>query len=202
MNMQCTSLIACLLCLPSAVLAQATSDKASAQPDMQAMMAAWEKAAAPGAPQRQLMEQFAGTWSAKNTMWMDAASPPMVETGTMVNTPIFGGRQLRMEYRGTVMGKPFEGVGYSGYDNVKGKYLGSWIDNMSTGQFLAEGDYDPATRTYTYRGSMPDPMQPGATTAVRETVRVVDRDHHVMEYFETHDGQERKSMQIEYTRSK
>ena len=73
---------------------------------------------------------------------------------------------------------------------------------MSTGQFLAEGDYDPATRTYTYRGSMPDPMQPGATTPVRETLRVVDRDHHVMEYFESHDGQERKSMQIEYTRSK
>lgn len=43
-------------------------------------------------------------------------------------------------------------------------------------------------------------MQPGAITPVREVTRIVDRNRHVTEMYETHDGRERKTMVIEYTR--
>lgn len=193
------ALTACLLFTP---LALAQDNAPTMSVEQQAMMQAWQKASTPGAQHQQLAEQFAGTWSTRQTMWMDPSAPPMSETGKSVNTPVFGGRQLRMDFTGQFMGQPFEGMGYTGYDNITGKYLGSWMDNMSTGQFLAAGDYDPATRTYTYRGEMPDPMKPGTMIPVREVVRVVDNDHHVMEWYEVRDGKERKSMQIEYTRAK
>jgi hypothetical protein len=189
-----------LLC--TAATAKAQDGAPAAAPELQAMMEAWQKAATPGPQHRQLAEHFAGTWTTKSTMWMDPSAPPMTETGRSTHAPVLGGRQLRMDFAGQFMGQPFEGVGYTGFDNVRGKYVGSWMDNVSTGQFMAEGDYDPTTRTYTFRGEMADPMQPGKTTAVREVVRIVDNDHHVMEWYETHDGAERKSMRIEYTREK
>src|SRR3546814_7788251 len=73
---------------------------------------------------------------------------------------------------------------------------------MSTGLMTSEGDYDPATKTYTFVAEMADPMNDGAPIAIRETVRIIDADHHVMEMFETHDGQDVRTMQIEYTRAK
>ena len=143
---------------------------------------------------------MAGTWNAKQTVWMDPSAPPMTSTGKAVNTPVFGGRHIRMDYTGQFMGQPFEGVGYTGHDNVTGRYVSTWMDSMSTGAFRAEGEYDAATSSYTFRGEMADPMRDGAVTQVREVVRVVDSDRHVMEMYETHDGQERKTMEIEFTR--
>ena len=171
-------------------------------PEQQQMMEAWQKASTPGEAHKRLAEQFEGTWDTKQTMWMDPAAPPQVDSGRSVNTAVFGGRQLRMDFKGAWMGQPFEGVGFSGYDNVKGKYTSSWMDSMSTGTFFAEGDYDAAANTYTYRGEMPDPMRPGTVVPIRNVVRVVDKDHHVFEMYESRDGKEAKTMQIEYARAK
>lgn len=171
-------------------------------PEQQAMMEAWQKASTPNEKHKQLIAEFEGTWNTKMTSWMDPTSSPQVETGKSVHTPVLGGRQLRMDYTGQFMGRPFQGVGYSGYDNVTGKYFSTWSDNMSTGPFVAEGSYDPATKSYTYHATMHDPMQNGAPVPVRETMRIVDKDHATFEMYETRDGKERKSMQIEYTRAK
>lgn len=182
-------------------------EKKSAEPpqmsaEQKAMMEAWQKAATPGDKHKQLIAGFEGTWDAKMTMWMDPSAPPSVETGKSVNTAVLGGRQLRMDYSGQAMGQPFEGVGYSGFNNVTGKYFSTWSDNMSTGLFVSEGDYDPASKSYTYHAQMPDPMKPGTTIPVRETVRIVDKDHVAFEMYETREGKELKTMQIEYTRAK
>jgi len=168
--------------------------------EMKAMMDAMDKASRPGPQHKQLAEHFVGTWSTKQTMWMDPSAPPTTETGKDVST-LFGDRHVRTEFNSQFMGQPFTGIAMTSYDNVKGKYVGSWIDSVSTGQFMAEGDYDPATSTYTFRGEMADPMKAGAKTQVREVIRIVDKDNHVMEWYEMHDGKERKSMEITYTRA-
>ena len=199
------SILSLALCLALPVAAKDKAPPAKA-PEMtaeqKAMMDAWQKAATPGAQHKQLTEQFAGAWNTKMSAWMEPGGKPMSETGKSVNTPIFDGRHLRMDYTGTFMGQPFLGVGYTGYNNVTGKYSSSWADNMSTGMFIAEGDYDAAKKTYTYSGQMPDPMKPGTTVIVREVLRVVDKDHHVFEMYEMRDGKEFKSMEIDYKRAK
>jgi hypothetical protein len=171
-------------------------------PEQQAAMAAWQKASTPSDRHKQLIAEFEGTWDAKMTAWMDPSAPAQVETGKSVNTAVLGGRQLRMDYSGQFMGQPYQGVGYSGYDNVTGKYFSTWSDNMSTGLFVSEGSYDAAAKVYNYTATMHDPLQDGAPVPVRETLRVVDKDHVTFEMYETRDGKERKSMQIEYTRAK
>lgn len=190
--------------LASPAFAQEKKDAAPPQmsAEQKAMMEAWQKAATPNEKHKQLIAEFEGTWDAKMTTWMDPATPPSVETGRSVNTAVLGGRQLRMDYTGQFMGQPFEGVGYTGYNNVTGKYFSTWSDNMSTGLFVAEGDYDNASKSYAYRAQMPDPMKPGTMVPVREAMRFIDKDHAVFEMYETRDGKELKTMQIEYTRAK
>lgn len=180
--------------------AMQTGAMPSMSPEQQAEMEAWQKAGTPGTQQQRLIDGAVGTWSAKTSMWMDPDAEPMVSTGTSVNTAVLGGRYVRMDYTGQMMGEEFQGVGYIGYDNVKGKYFASWIDSMSTGMYVANGEYDPDTRTYTYHGTMPNPLDPGTKVDIRQTLHMIDADHHTMEWFEVHDGSERKTMQIEYSR--
>lgn len=193
------ALLAASLALPAAAQEPAAAPQMSAE--QKAMMEAWEKASTPGEPHKRLISQFEGTWDTKMTAWMAPSAPPMVEAGKSVHTPVFGGRQLRMDYASAFMGQPYDGVGYSGYDNVKGKYVSSWMDSLSTGLFVSEGDYDDASKTYTYRAQMADPMKPGTQVATRTVLRMVDQDHAVFEMHETRDGKEAKTMQIEYTRA-
>ena len=194
------------LALVIAMPAFAKDKKVAAPPQMsaeqKAMMEAWQKASTPNEKHHQLIAEFAGTWDTKMTSWMDPTAKPVTETGKSVHTAVLGGRQLRMDYTGQFMGQPFEGMGYTGYDNVTGKYFSTWSDNMSTGLFVAHGDYDPTSKSYTYQAQMPDPMHDGMLVPVREVIRVVDADHVNFEMYETRDGTERKSMQIEYMRAK
>lgn len=195
------ALAGALLC-SAAASAQDTKEGAPAMPpEQQAMMEAWQKAGALGPQHAQLAEHFAGTWDTKQTMWMDPSQPPMVETGKSVDTAVLDGRHIRTEFTSQFMGQPFAGIGFTGYDNVRGKYTSTWADSMSTGIMVSDGEYDPATRTYTFRGQMADPTKQGAMVPIRETIRIVDADHHVMEMFEPHDGKEVRTMQIEYTRA-
>lgn len=170
-------------------------------PEQQAMMQAWEAAAKPGEQHKQLAAMV-GKWTTKQTMWMDPSAPPLTETGTATNTLVLGGRHIRQDFRSKWMGQPFEGVGFNGYDNVTGKYYSTWMDSGSTGMYVSHGDYDPATKTYTYLGEMADPASKGAKVPVRQVVRVVDNDHQVFEMYETRGGKEAKTMQIDYTRQK
>ena len=93
----------------------------------------------------------------------------------------------------------FKGMGIEGYDNAKQKFVGSWIDNMGTGIQFSDGTYDPATKTLTYTSEIE--MMPGMKTPVREVLKIADKDHMMLEWYETHGGQEKKTMEINYTRA-
>jgi hypothetical protein len=94
----------------------------------------------------------------------------------------------------------FKGRSTEAYDNAKKKFVSSWIDNMGTGIMLSEGTYDPSTKTFTYHANYD--MAPGVQTKIRETIKVTDKDHHLMEWFEDRGGKEVKTMEIAYTRKK
>lgn len=183
---------------------------AAGGPDMKAMMEACEKASALN-ENHKLLEFAVGTWDTKVKMWMDPSAPPDESTGKSVNTPVWGGRYFQAEYAGTFQmpgpdGKPvtreFTGRGLTGYDNLKKKFVATWVDSMSTGVFMAEGTYDAATKTFTYHGEMDDMMAPGTKVPVREVLRIVSPDEHVFDWYETRAGKETRTMEITYTRRK
>ena len=169
--------------------------------EQQAMMQAWQKAATPG-PNHQLLALLAGRWTFATKLWMEPGAPPESSTGTAVYTPLMDGRFIQGEYTGTFGGMPFRGLGLTGYDNVAQHFTATWADNMGTSIMLMTGSYDPATRTFTYKGDMDDMMKPGKKVKVRQVVKVLNDDSHTMEWYETRGGKEIKTMEIAYTRQK
>ena len=157
-----------------------------------------------------LLASTAGTWSYSVKMWMnpDPNAKPQESKGTAVRKMTMDGRYLTGEYTGKMMmpgsdGKmkefTFRGAGLEAYDNVKKKFLATWIDNMGTGIEMVEGNYDPATKSFTYAGEM-EPM-PGYKQQVREVVKLTDKDHMALEWYENTGQGERKTMEISYTRT-
>lgn len=115
---------------------------------------------------------------------------------------IMGGRFLEGRFTGTMMDMPFEGLGYTGYDNYKKKYVGTWMDNMSTAVMMSEGAFDAAGKSMTSMSTMDDFMT-GQQQKIRTVVNVVDNDRHVFEmYGPGPDGKENKQMEIVYKRRK
>jgi len=186
------------------VVALATSAPAFAQDGAaktgeQAMMDAVTKAATPG-PEHKRFEMMAGTWTTETKAWMGPGEP-MVSKGKSVHTTILDGRYLKQDFDGEFMNAPFKGTGLTGYDNVLKQYVLTWADSMGTGIILMKGAYDDATHTYTFAGTFSDPTT-GRETPSKMTLRVTDKNHHVMEWWDTlPDGHVVKVMEISYTRA-
>ena len=166
-----------------------------------ATMEAMMKAGIPGDPHKKL-DGMVGSWDTKITMWMMPGLPPMGSTGTSTNQWVMGGRYLEQRFKGDFMGQSFEGLGYTGYDNVKKQYWGTWMDNMSTSMMTSTGTVSADGKTWEFDGVMSDPMT-GKDCNVKEKVTVIDADHHTMEMWApAPDGKMFKNMEIAYTRRK
>lgn len=204
-----TALLAGLWLASAAVLPLGLAladDKAHDGHDHDAMgspaeMEAWMKAMTPGAEHKGL-EGMVGTWDATVKMWMDPSQPPSESTGTSVNTMALGGRYVEQHYDGMVMGQPFQGVGFTGYDNIKKKYVGMWMDTMSTTPMITWGTMAADMKSSQWEGSMDDPLT-GKPVRTESKVTIVSNDHHVFEMFGPGaDGKMMKTMQIDYHRKK
>lgn len=188
------SLAVALLLMGSIALGQETKKPSAMDP---AMMEAMMKAGTPADGQKAL-NAFAGTWKATSKFWMAPGTDPMVMEGTSETKWVMGGRYLEQRFTGDFMGMPYEGLGYTGYDNVKKQYWSTWMDNMSTSMMTSNGSVNGST--WTYKGAMTDPMT-GKDSMVDTKLVVTDADHHVMEMWGPGpDGKNFKTMEIAYAR--
>ena len=184
-----------------ATLAQAqTGDKQpQLTPEQQAEMEAYMKAGAPGAP-HQIMASTAGNYDVKLKVWHEPGGPAAEDVGTAKRTMTLGGRVLVEDLSCTMMGMPFTGHGMFGYDNVTGKYWGTWNDNMSTGVMVSEGTCDAQGKNCTFTGSFHDPVKKTLVT-LRMNSKWTSPTTETFEMFgPAPDGKEMKMMEIIYTK--
>jgi len=209
MNLRtCTTFVAAIaaaaLAIPSIAMAQQDASKKptpAATPQMtpqeQAAMAEMAQLGTPG-EMHKLLAGMEGDWAVEAKMYMSPGTPPMESKGTAVKKLVYDGRYLTEEFNGDMMGTPFQGRATTGYDNSKKKYVGTWMDSMSTAIMFSEGTYDPATKTLAMSTSMYDPMHKKVMPA-RLVTRIVDPTTHVFEYWGAGpDGKEMKMMEITY----
>lgn len=149
-----------------------------------------------------MLAKYDGNWSGETTMWMSEDAPPMKNTMECTNKMIYGGRYQISEFKGNMMGAPFEGMSQTGYDNAKKKFVSNWIDNMGTGMMYAEGEWNASKKLIEFKGKMADVTRPGKTCAVREIFTFVDDNTQLLEMFGPgpKTGKEMKTMEIKFTR--
>ena len=185
------------------VHAQESKEKSTKKmPNQEEMMKKWEASMTPGEPHKKLAAMV-GTWDAEVKSWMNGPSgEPTVSAGSSEFTSALGGRFVQETFTSTMMNQPFSGMGYTGYDNFKKKYVGFWIDNMTTSMMSTEGTEDKSG-TLTMWGKMDDPMTGQKDKKFKSVSRFDGPDKMVFDMYDvTTYGDKKPIMEITYTRKK
>ena len=112
---------------------------------------------------------------------------------------VLDGRFLQQEFSGDMMGHPYSGIGISGYDNLRKRYVSTWIDTMGTGVFVMDGTGSADGKTITLKGQHAE--LGGGQMSHRAIWKLVDANTQIFEMYGTHGhGKEMKMMEITYTR--
>lgn len=104
-------------------------------------------------PEHEALKKLEGTWEATCKM----AGSPKDSTGTMTAKMGLGGLWLISNFEGDFGGMKFQGKGLDSYDPAKKKFVGVWIDSMTTTPMISEGTYDKEKRTLTMFSDHPGP---------------------------------------------
>ncbi|HBA83312.1 MAG TPA: hypothetical protein DCZ95_04375 [Verrucomicrobia bacterium] len=122
--------------------------------------------------------QLEGEWEADLEATMVPSKPPEKFKGTE-SARSLGGFWIVGENKSAHMGKPFTGIITLGYDPMKAKYVGAWVDSMSSTLWLYEGTLDENGKILTLDTEGPCPIAPGKIFKFKETIELKDKDHKV-----------------------
>ena len=95
-----------------------------------------------------------GEWEGTMTMHAEGMSPEGVPCHDSITA--VGDFWTRSSFSCDLMGMPFVGTGVTGYDPDKGKFVGTWVDNMTTRLTVMEGELEGDALVMRYVG--PDPV--------------------------------------------
>ena len=155
----------------------------------------------PGEGQKRL-EFLVGTFDVKIRTWVDPSKPPFESTATSVATWVLGNRYVQTMLSGYVMGEPWSGIGYAGFDNVAKKYVATYMDSGSTGMEWYTGTMDPDGKLAKMTATIHDAIT-GKPVHVEMRLSIAANGDHVTELWQAdRDGKMVKVMELQYTRKK
>jgi hypothetical protein len=154
------------------------------------------------APQHELFKPVVGHWKTETkSYWENPGGEPQVTNGTAWFKLMMGGRFVMQYFQSEMKGQKFEGMGIKGYDKVKKKYVGVWVDSMNTSMMPFEGDLDEKTGVMTEWGEAQSPIGP---MKMKMVTKAIDVDNFTFTMYMAVPGsrQMMKGMVITYTRDK
>ncbi len=163
------------------------------------MMEMMMKYGTPG-KNHELLKKFVGNWDVEIKSWQKPGEQPMTSKGSMKADLLFGGRYVKCDFEGMMMGQMFTGLEIVGYDLFQNKYVTFWIDSMSTAFLQTSGTLDASGMVLTETGSTPNPMTGGMEKLKNVTTFMPDGKIKFEMIMFMPDGKEFKSMEILYTK--
>jgi hypothetical protein len=169
MKLRQASLLVVGLVAVLAISARALQSNAQDKDKKATEAAAW----APPKPtaEHAQIAQWVGNWDA--TVNTYDGGKAQTSKGTLACRSI-GGLWVVGDFKGEMMGAPFEGHQIIGYDTAKKKFVNVWIDTMGTTLTLGESTYDPAAKTFT---GIDETMMDGKPVRMTETTVWKDAKH-------------------------
>ena len=185
---------------PAAPAVAKPGDKpAGSGSEMESMIKMMQEMSAPG-KEHEALKPLVGSFTCTTKMSTAPGAPPTESTGTVERKWILGNRYIQEEFKATMMGMPFEGIGITGYDKMQKFYHSYWIDSMGTGTWSMTGTADAAGKVLTFTGENFDPMSMSKKKG-RSTTDMTDPNKHVLKMYDTGpDGKEFMNFEMTCTR--
>ncbi len=123
-----------------------------------------------------LLQQFVGTFDTVSEFAIPGAPEPFRVTGRETCRLDMGGFWIVFDLESGEPPLNFRGHGIMGYDTLKQKFVGVWVDPSAAALQLSEGSVDAAGKVFTMLGTMPDYFGNGKEIVTRQISRIVDAD--------------------------
>jgi hypothetical protein len=188
-----------LLFLVLGLAASAGAQVAITPADSKAIVKAMDAAMEPGEGQKKL-EFLVGTFDVKVLIWIEPSKPPIESTATSVATWVLGHRYVQQMLSGFVMGEPWQGIGYAGYDNLAKTYVACYMDTGSTGMEWYSGEMDPDGKLAKLTATIYDAMTLKPTKLEMRLSIDPGGDHVTTMWQADPSGQMIKIMELQYKR--
>ena len=124
------------------------------------------------------LHRFVGDWEADVEVFMEPGKPPIKSKSTEVARTV-GGFWVLAQGTGDAAGTPYHSVLTLGYDPEKKKYVGTWIDSMTSTLWKYDGTVDASGNILTLETEGPWPGKPGQITKFKEVTEFKSDDHRV-----------------------
>ncbi len=169
--------------------------------DMNEAMAKWQEACTPGR-QHKALNKFVGRWKKfMYTRWFPGEEAKTHGPGEAVVTSIHAGRYIQLDEKMEMMGQPYDGLGFIGYDNFKGKYSLYWCDSLGTAASFSYGVESDGGNTLVFHGVMDEPMTGERDKPIRLVYRWLNDNERAFEIWDLlGTDREFKPIEITYTR--
>jgi Protein of unknown function (DUF1579) len=132
----------------------------------------------PPTKEHEWLQQFIGEWENETEIFMEPGKPPMKVKGTEIVRSL-GGFWIVSNGKSEMMGKPFTSVLTLGFDPQAKKYIGTWVDSMSSIIWKYEGSVDPTGKILTLETKGPCPMKPEKIVKFHEATEIKSKDERV-----------------------
>ncbi|MEW4487428.1 DUF1579 domain-containing protein [Thalassoglobus sp. JC818] len=130
-------------------------------------------------PEHEWLEKFVGNWALTSKAKMGPDQPDLECSGKM-ECQMLGGFWLINKMNNEMLGSTMKGVQTIGYDPAKKKYVGTWVDSVTSTFWVYEGTVNEAGNKITLEADGPNMMIPGETSTFRDSYEFLSPDHVVV----------------------
>ncbi len=106
------------------------------------------------------LQKFTGEWRTECKGTMGPGQPPMQCSGTLTARKL-GEFWIVNEMKGEMSGAPMTGIQMIGNDEVRKKYVGTWVDSMSAFMWQYEGSVNSSGKVLKLEADGPNFMGDG-----------------------------------------
>jgi hypothetical protein len=150
-------------------------------------------------PHHAHLAPLVGKWRLTTKYFPAPGAPPMTGTGTETVRRSPDGLWFVTDL--STDDGAFTGHGVNGYDTFKNKYVGVWVDTMTTSLQISEGDCTEGGRVHTYLSQATDPAT-GKTIRMRLRSAIKDEKNRTFQLFRIGpDGKETLELEIAAART-
>ena len=145
------------------------------------------------------IQKGAGEWEGTIKMWMPGMEDGM-ESPCQESVRTVGEYWTVSDFSMEFMGVKFAGSSSMGYDTTKNKYVGTWIDSMTTSLTVMEGEWDADKKAIVMHYQMFEPMS-GEMVDMRSEMKHLDGGVVESTFYQVTDEGDSRQMQIKMKRT-